>query len=274
MPVAVTFHHDFGICGHMVLKDRIGPSFAALAPLIDDGKIDVYTPEIKKEHIGLIEQIHTRRHIDEVKSSGLYEIALLSVASVVSAADMLAQGQYGTAFAYVGAAGHHASRMGFWGFCYFNDVAAAIFKLRAAGYQKFLILDVDPHFGDGTRNLFEKDNSVIHINFDTSTSNRFDELNKNFDYGLGVCQDKQFLKAIEDSLRPEFEFEIMIVIFGHDSHVWDYGGFQLTFAAYPQLALRVKEYAGNKPLLWVLSGGSNPEVAKQAIPDILKVLSE
>ena len=274
MQIAVTYHEDFGHYGFVVLRDRVIPSFTCLREYIKEGKVKVFTPEITDETRRLVEAVHTRDHIEDVRDSGYLSVSMLSVASVVQAAELLAKGEFPAAFAYVGAAGHHASRRGFWGFCYLNDVAAAILKLREMGLKRFLILDVDPHFGDGTRNILGKDADVIHINFDTSTGNRFDKEYNNFDYGLGLAKDEVFLSAVDEALRPEYVFDMMIVIFGHDSHAYDYGGFSLTYSAYPELARRVKRYAANRPLLWVLSGGSEVDVACRVIPDIIGVLTE
>jgi acetoin utilization deacetylase AcuC-like enzyme len=274
MPVAVTYHENFGHYGYIILKDRVSPSFNAVRQLLPPEKIKVFTPEATADTKRLVEAVHTRNHIEDVSHSGYLEVSMLSVASVVMAAELLSAGEFSSAFAYVGAAGHHASREGFWGFCYLNDAAAAIMKLKEQGLKRFLILDVDPHFGDGTRNILGKDPDVIHINFDTNLKNRFDFENNNFDYGLGMAKDQVFLDALDEALKTEYEFDLMFVIFGHDSHTYDYGGFSLTYDAYPKLARKVKHYAGNRPLLWVLSGGSEVEVAVQVIPDILRVLIE
>lgn len=274
MQIAITYHEDFGHYGHTILKDRVIPSFNALIRLIPQDKLKIFTPETADETRRLVEAVHTSHHIADVRDSGYLSVSMLSVASVVQAAELLARGEYTSAFAYVGAAGHHASRVGFWGFCYLNDVAAAVIKLREMGLSRFLILDVDPHFGDGTRNILGKDPDVIHINFDTSTGNRFDRQYNNYDYGLGLAGDDIFLSAVDEALKPEYTFDMMFVIFGHDSHAYDYGGFKLTYEAYPKLARRVKQYAGSRPLLWVLSGGSQVEVAVQVIPDIIRVLTE
>ncbi|NPV92302.1 MAG: histone deacetylase [Firmicutes bacterium] len=274
MPVAVTYHEDFGYCGYIVLKDRVIPSFNAVRQLLPQEEVKVFTPEVTDDTRRLVETVHTRNHIEDVRYSGYLDVSMLSLASVVMAAELVASGEFHYGFAYVGAAGHHASREGFWGFCYLNDVAAAIIKMREKGLKRFLILDVDPHFGDGTRNILGKDPDVIHINFDTNIKNRFDAVNNNYDYGLGIAKDPGFLAAVDESLKPEYEFDMMFVIFGHDSHTYDYGGFTLTYDAYPELSRKVKRYAGDRPLLWVLSGGSEVEVAVQVIPDILRVLIE
>lgn len=273
MCILVSYHEDFSLYGHPMLKHRIKPSFQVLQDLISQGLIKIIEPKITPNILSIINKIHSRQHIQSVEATNYYEVSLLSVASVVQSAELLAQGVYKYGFAYVGTAGHHASRQDFWGFCYFNDVAAAILRLRELGLKKFLILDMDPHFGDGTRDFFKKDPEVVHINYDTQTKDRLDETFNNYDYGLGYkAIDEDFYQGLEKALARKYGFDFMFVIFGHDSHALDYGGFDFSFAAYPVLAEKVKEYAADKPLLWVLSGGSKIPVAVRVIPDILKTL--
>jgi acetoin utilization deacetylase AcuC-like enzyme len=165
--------------------------------------------------------------------------------------------------------GHHASRGGCWGFCYFNDVAITISRLRELGLERFLIVDVDPHFGDGTRDFFGNDADVFHINFHSGTGEQHDPAKNNYDIGLGFgASDEQFLSALQSAvdLAKDFDFQIAFVIFGHDSHQDDYGGFNLTFKAYPRMDKIIKEAVGDKGLVFVLSGGSCIHVAEKVIP--------
>jgi len=275
MSVLVSYHENFSIYGYPFLKYRIKPSFQALQEMIRGGLVKVFEPTITKEIIQLVDNLHNWQHLRDVKDSGYYEVALLSVAGVVQTAEQLVEGKYQSGFAYVGAAGHHASPIGFWGFCFLNDVAAAITRLREMGKERFLILDVDPHFGDGTRNFFKHDKKVIHINLYTSNKDHLDENLNNYDYGLSYnAGDQEFEEVLERALARPFEFDMMFVVFGHDSHVLDYGGFALTDAAYPILAQKVKEYTNVRPLLWVLSGGSKIDVASRVIPEIVGILAE
>ncbi len=273
MKVMVIYHKDFGEYGHPVLKERVAPSFESLRDLVLENRIQVATPVLTPEVHALIEQIHTPEHIAEVKEAGFYYVAALSCAGVVQGAAALAEGEAEAAFAYVGAAGHHAGRSHFWGFCYLNDVAAAVLHLRKRyGLKRFLVLDVDPHFGDGTRDLLGKDPEVIHLNFYAGWDSRADEVYNNYDFGLRAADDEAFLRALDEAFSRSYEFDFMFVIFGHDSHFKDYGGFRLTDAAYPAFAAKVKQFAAGKPLLFVLSGGSRADVAKTAIRSILLVL--
>ena len=104
----------------------------------------------------LVAQAHTASHMANMENDPYKEVAMLSAGSVMMAAEMVANGQASRAFAYTGTAGHHASRGSCWGFCYFNDVAITILRLRQIGLQRFLIVDVDPHFGDGNARLLQR----------------------------------------------------------------------------------------------------------------------
>ena len=57
---------------------------------------------------------------------------------------------------------HHAGRSSGRGFCVFNDVAVAILRLRASGFEEpILVIDLDLHDGNGTREIFAEDDSVF-----------------------------------------------------------------------------------------------------------------
>jgi acetoin utilization deacetylase AcuC-like enzyme len=56
---------------------------------------------------------------------------------------------------------HHASRDRGMGFCVFNDVAVAVARLRAKGFKDpILVVDLDVHDGNGTREIFAHDTTV------------------------------------------------------------------------------------------------------------------
>jgi len=56
---------------------------------------------------------------------------------------------------------HHALAERGQGFCVFNDVAVAVADRRSAGFEApVLVIDLDLHDGDGTRQLFAADRSV------------------------------------------------------------------------------------------------------------------
>jgi len=62
---------------------------------------------------------------------------------------------------HLGGGFHHALPDRGMGFCVFNDVAVAITRLRARGFdQRILVVDLDLHDGNGTRAIFADDPSV------------------------------------------------------------------------------------------------------------------
>lgn len=270
MRVGVFYHDEFARNGYYILRERVRPGFEALKDLVASGQVRVYTPEINKTVQRLLQATHTVSLIAEVKYEGEYEISLLSAAGVVEAAERLQQDELDMAFCFVGAAGHHASRNKFWGFCFFNDVAMAVLRLQEMGVKKILIVDVDPHFGDGTRDLLGGDPDVTHVNFHSGMTDNENREWNNYDYGIGGATDEVFMNKLEAVLNQPFDFEFLILIFGHDSHNDDYGPFRLSQAAYPFLGSLMHRIAGGKPTLMVLSGGSQPEVAREAIPGLIK----
>ncbi|MDM7933794.1 MAG: histone deacetylase [Methanothrix sp.] len=276
MKVAITYHEDFASRGFSVLKERIRPSFEALmeSGLVDGEEVAVFRPD--PAPLSLVERAHTASHMANMQNDPYRDVALLSAGSVIMASELVATGRARSAFAYTGTAGHHASRGSCWGFCYFNDVAIAILRLREMGLERFLIVDVDPHFGDGTRDFFGEDPDVFHINFHSGTGEEHDPERNNYDIGLTFgASNERFLSALRSALdlASDFDFQIAFVIFGHDSHQDDYGGFNLTFDAYPRMAQMVLELTGERGLVFVLSGGSCVHVAERAIPDVIRVLA-
>ena len=101
---------------------------------------------------------------------------------------------------------HHAGRAQGSGFCVFNDIAIAIERLRQRGFtEPVLVVDLDLHDGNGTREIFAADASVhtfsIHnehwgdIRAVASTS---------IALGAGVSDDP-YLEALREMLPPVFE---------------------------------------------------------------------
>ena len=61
-------------------------------------------------------------------------------------------------------AGHSASADRAEGGCYFNNVAvAARTAQQQGGAQRVMIVDWDIHFGHGTQQIFEDDDSVLYV---------------------------------------------------------------------------------------------------------------
>ncbi|MDD3852631.1 MAG: hypothetical protein PHD40_03125 [Syntrophomonadaceae bacterium] len=274
MKTGVYYHPDFADKGYTTLQHRVKPGFDALQGLIRAGKIEVLTPVINQQAEELLQQTHHNEHIARVKTTPYHEVALLSAAGVIQAAEKLSQGELEFAFCFVGSAGHHAGYNYTWGFCYYNDVAMAVKRLQVLGIEKIMIIDVDPHSGDGTRDILANETSIIHINFHADEEyNYADHKRQNYSIFIDGADDRTFLAAVDEYLEQDWDYEFLIVIFGHDGHGQDYGDFYLSTRGYQEFAKKIKTFATRKPILFVLSGGSSPQVAAEVIPAVIEVFA-
>jgi acetoin utilization deacetylase AcuC-like enzyme len=80
------------------------------------------------------------------------EIALISLSGALSAADAALAGE--PAFSLMRPPGHHAGKDRVAGFCYLNNLAAAVARLqKKKSGLRVAIVDFDVHHGDGTESL-------------------------------------------------------------------------------------------------------------------------
>ena len=101
---------------------------------------------------------------------------------------------------------HHARADQGGGFCIFNDVAVAIASARNRGFRgRVLVVDLDLHDGDGTRDIFALDDHVFtfsiharHWTPDTARASLSVELGSE-------VGDEAYLEAIEQHLPAVFE---------------------------------------------------------------------
>ena len=84
------------------------------------------------------------------------------------------------------------------------------------------------------------------------------------------------LNALTPFFAEKFEPEMILWNFGHDAHHADYGGFNLTISAFPEMTKIITQSAKDicdDKLVVLLSGGSNLWIAKQSITSIVAVLA-
>src|SRR5258706_12201457 len=93
-----------------------------------------------------------------------YEIALLSLGSLLGCCDAVMSGQVRRAFSAGRPPGHHAEPDRAMGFCLFSNVAiAARYLQQQRGVKRIAIVDFDVHHGNGTQACVEDDPSVLFI---------------------------------------------------------------------------------------------------------------
>ena len=161
---------------------------------------EVLTPSLALEDDILL--VHTEDHLVRVRNDldEAYSIALLSVGGALLAADYALKHQ--PMFAVIRPPGHHASPDGFWGFCYFNNLAIAV---RHAALKNTIIIDFDLHFGDGSSNTFVNDHEVNYYSCEGATS-------------------ESLISNMEKFLSQQKDVDLLAVSAGFDRHLDDWGG--------------------------------------------------
>lgn len=110
---------------------------------------------------------------------------------------------------------HHAGKDFGEGFCMLNDQAiAAHYLLEKQGLNKILIIDLDVHQGDGTADIFEKEDRVFTLSVHGENNFPFEKKVSDLDVGLAddiggdeyLCILDKTLKRLFNIVEPEFVF--------------------------------------------------------------------
>jgi acetoin utilization deacetylase AcuC-like enzyme len=201
------------------------------------GRFEFVKPEPAKEDDLLF--VHGKEHVKYVKAHQLtYKIALLAVGGAIKASEIALTGE--PAFGLIRPPGHHASPNSSWGFCYFNNIAVSVEKLRQEGrIDKAVIVDIDLHFGDGTANIFQDVSEVTYFHPDAWNRQTFlDEISRFF------------------AARKE-KVDLVAVSAGFDRHEQDWGGMLKTedYFTIGKMINEFAERASNGRRYAVLEGG-------------------
>jgi len=198
--------------------------------------------------------VHGRSHVEYVKAHQLlYEIALLAVGGAIKASEITLGGE--PAFGLIRPPGHHAGPNSSWGFCYFNNIAISLEKLRREGnVNRVVIVDFDLHYGDGTANIFQGVSEVMYFHPDAWNRQAFsDEVSR-------------FLAAIKDKV------DVVAVSAGFDRHEQDWGGMLKTedYYAIGKIIKGLAEKACEGKRYAVLEGGYNHSVLGKNVQAFLE----
>ncbi|MFX0068996.1 MAG: histone deacetylase family protein [Promethearchaeota archaeon] len=196
--------------------------------------------------------VHTDSHIKQVKRNELtYEIAILAVGGAINASELAME--FEPAFGLIRPPGHHASSSSCWGFCYFNNMAISVERLRVRNkIKKALIVDIDLHFGDGTSNIFR---DVSEIDY----------------FHASGANGKDFLNDISNYLSKKRNYDLIAVSAGFDRHEDDWGK-MLSTEDYSEIGKIMKDFSeevceGRR--YGVLEGGYNHEVLGKNVKSLL-----
>jgi acetoin utilization deacetylase AcuC-like enzyme len=212
-------------------------------------------------------------------SPGLVQRTLASAGGTLAATrDAMETGFGGT----LAGGTHHAFRGEGSGFCVFNDVAIAIYSLRAEGRAwRAAVVDLDVHQGDGTAHFFEHDPEVLTISLHGVHNFPFRKQRSKIDIELpDQTGDQEYLDAL-DSVLPrvaEFAPDIVFYLSGVDALASDVlGRLSLSHDGLKARDRRVMEACfGRVPVVITLGGGySKPiELTAEAHANTFRIAAE
>ncbi len=162
--------------------------------------------------------------------------AAWSAASAYDAAHEIAKGQAAATYSLSRPPGHHASRVSYGGYCYFNNAAIAAKVLRKKG--RVVVLDIDFHHGNGTQDIFYTDDRCFVISLHGDPRKYFPFFRgfptetgagRGAGFNLNIlteddCTLKLYLKSMNQIVIPaieRFEAEYLVVSAGFDTYEKD-----------------------------------------------------
>lgn len=259
----------------------------ALAGILDKDNVSyydaVYSPGDALNYVEpapeeLMLKVHSRNMVEKVNLSGDYQAALYSAGGTVQAASEIRQGKIDNAFVFTSFGDHHAGRNFCGGMCYLNGAALAVTALREKGVKRFAIVDTDCHHADGTRDIFGRDDDVLHVCF---CHYDYSDDHNNVDVRIPwPSSDEEYIARVRQVFVPRvaaFEPEYIFWEFGYDATRGEYGDKGLTRDLHLELARTIKEAADavcHGRLVVILCGGSGRALAAYTIPRIIGCLAE
>lgn len=169
-------------------------------------------------------------------NSETWKAASLSAASAYEAAKIVIKEKSPVSYSLSRPPGHHASKDLFGGYCYLNNAAIAAKQLCKKG--KVAILDLDFHHGNGTQDIFYKDDSVLFISIHGEPNGHYpffcgyaSETGKGKGEGFNLnfplpadTNGKEFLKVLKNYAIPaiqNFGATYLVISAGFDTYTLD-----------------------------------------------------
>ena len=174
------------------------------------------------------------------------------------------------------------------GFCLLNTIAIAAAHARHAGYDRVAIVDWDVHHGNGTQDIFYKEERVLYCSVHQApwypgTGSRSETgsgegegttINIPLPSGTG---DSGWISALERQFAPrieDFAPDLILLSAGFDAHDEDpLSDTRVTDAGFTNLATSLVDIANRTcggRIVAVLEGGYNPPVLARNFANLIE----
>lgn len=248
------------------------------------------------DYISLVEKLSAvERPIDgdTPAKKNTFELALLAAGGAIEAGNLVMSGEAKNAFALVRPPGHHACRSHGGGFCYFNNIAIMIERLKLDfKLKRIFVLDFDAHHGNGTQEIFYEDPSVLYMSLHQHPLTLYpgtgfpEEIGEGKGRGLKVnvpmqpgSGDIEYWMAMEELFIPlceKFQPDFFAVSAGFDAHFDDpLTGLHLSTQAYGWLASTVIDQAKKwcrGRVVFLLEGGYDLEALASGVVYVVRAM--
>ena len=272
--------HDTGVA-HPESKERLIAIYNEIKPIED--KLNILAP--KKATQEDILKVHSLLHyyevleaskneaaldLDTLTSKDSFEVALYSAGSGLRAIDAIKDRVSNLAFCAIRPPGHHATKDKAMGFCLFNNIAVAARYAQDMGYKRVFIIDFDVHHGNGTQDIFYKDDTVFYFSthqaFTYPGTGNPDERGEGRGFGytfnyplMPDSTDKELLEAYYQELPlliESFNPDIILISAGYDLHESDpLAALDITFDGIKEMVKIILNQKPNTPKIFFLEGG-------------------
>ena len=205
--------------------------------------------------------------------------------AVVSAVDLVMNGDFQNAFCGVRPPGHHAERARAMGFCLFNNLAVgAAHALETYDLEKIAILDFDVHQGNGTEDICIGNDKILYCSIFQHPFFPFTEPPENSENVISVPLDAtaksgEFRDAIRDHWLPaleRFKPELIFVSAGFDAHRDDDMSYvslgDADFRWVTEQIVQIAESTASGRIVSVLEGGYEVNSLARCVEAHLRVL--
>lgn len=303
---AVVYSEEYGdheTGNHPENKERVRFIINAIK---ESGRIDendIFRPEMAGE--ADLERVHTHQHVENIRtfcqkgggywdydtfaSPKTYQIAKLAAGGAIKAAELVLNGQK-SAYAVVRPPGHHATKDRAMGFCFFNNLAITLEYLRETHrLKKFMIVDFDVHYGNGTAEMFYHDPRVLYISIHQDPRTIFpgtgfiEEMgsDEGKGYNLNIpmppgSSTADYIYILEKILKPaaeEFKADFYMADVGFDGHEDDpLSSICLDDDFFQWIGAELMDIAGS--LVLILEGGYNLEALSRCNLKLINGLKE
>ena len=294
--IGLVYHDDFNKYDLGLDHPLIGDKPKKTIKLLKEKKmlelLDIFKPKLAEESDIL--KAHNKEYIKKIKNlskvggflaadtpapKGIYDIASLATGGTLLCGKKLFE-KHKIMINPLGGF-HHAGISSSSGFCFINDIAVLVEKLRNEyNLERFLIIDLDLHHGNGTQEIYSNDPSVLNLSFhqDGNTlypgTGAIDYIGK--EKGLGYTINlpmppgtgsKGYIYAFDEivpKITKQFKPEIIIYQSGVDPHHEDpLGDLLLSYQTFYFLAKKMRELSKEScdKIAVLMGGGYNSDAS-------------